>query len=82
MQVGSGTVGHHHPTGKKHHHPSAAHPGSAIRTVSNGEWDELHPASIRRKMRNQVRLGDSEVLSDKYWLLGVKMGPGRQEMLL
>jgi hypothetical protein len=50
--------------------------------VSNGEWGELHPFSIREKKRNKTRLGDSELLSDTYWLLGVKMDPGRQEMLL
>ena len=56
--------------------------GSVTHAVSNGEWGELHPFSIREKKRNKTRLGDSELLSDTYWLLGVKMDPGRQEMLL
>lgn len=43
---------------------------------------ELHPSSFRKKKkRKQARLGDSEVLSDTYRFLGVKIGPERQEML-
>ena len=78
--MGPGTT-RHGPTGRQHHGPVSALLVSFICMPSNREWANCTPPPSGKKKRKQARLGDSEVLSDTYRFLGVKIGPERQEML-